>query len=335
MLNNLIKECTFTGVILEEPDLLKCYDDDGNIKLLPMGKEAIEFLYDLMGVPFSMCKKLHENSPELWDKLRQQVLYENHNVKGLSKYRYCVVADEVVFAIFDGSTEDISVNYDVFDNTFSAATVNVNKAGVIQVINEKISDTGCVSLVLVDIDPIKGRYVAYEGIKTDDDCYVTFSMPIIESKSFYEFMTTFDPVVEVSMAEKYYSRTLATFTDDSLVDKELSVREVLEIIKKSKVNVVLTSDKRIASLDLADSQELVDFLNSFGMEYKSLKKLEKLKKALTYNKFSTLQLLKILSKNYKLGTNLIDSTMIATFLKPYFDQRSDRNIFEECVNEEK
>ena len=330
-----IEECTFTGVVLVEPDVLKCVTDEGDVKLLPMGKEAIDYLYGLMDVSYSMCKKLYEKSPELWEKLMVKTLYENHNVKGLSKYRYCIVCGDMIFAIFNGDSEDISIQYELFDKAFANAYVNINKAGVIQVVNRRESDTGCVSLVLVDIDPLKGKYVAYDGIETDDGCIVTFSNPVIESECFYEFMTSYDPMVEISMAEKFYTRTLATYSDDTLVDKELSIREVLEFIKKSKVEVVLTKDKEkmVSSLDLVDSQELVDFLKSFNMPFKSLKKLEFLKQALTYNKFSTLQLLKILSRNYKLESNLIDSTMIATFLKPYFDQRSDKNIVEECLKD--
>lgn len=332
MLKDLIKEQKFTSVILEEPDVMKCITVDGETKYFTLGKEAIGFLYNRMDVPFTMSKKLYETSKDLWLELRQQKLYENSAVKGLSKYRYVTVSDTVIFAIFDESFDDIQVNYDMFDSTFDTAVKLVNKAGVIQIYHEIITtpDGSGSALLLVDLDPIHGKYVAYNGI-FHNDCIITLPNPIVETESFFEFMTTFDPVIEESMSIKMSPHTLRTFADETLKNVDLSVREVVTILKKSKVSLTFDSKKNLVSVDLVNSQGLVDFLNSFGIPYKTLCKQENLKKSLTYGHFKFLDLLQIISQNYKLASNLIDSTMIATFLNPFLDQRTDRNITEECI----
>ena len=334
MLNGLITEVTFTSVILEEPDVLKCTNLDGETVFYTLGKEAINFLYNRMDIPFSMSKKLYEASKELWLDLRQKRLYDNPDVKGLSKYRYVICSNAVVMAIFDENYAEIDIQYDLFDVTFNKATLTINKAGVIQLYDEVIAspDGDKSALLLVDLDPIHGIYRAYNGI-TVDDYMILLSLPIIETESFFNFMTSFDASIEEDMAIKMTPHTLMAFRDDTLENVEVSVREVVDMIKKSKCLVTLDKNKNLVSLDLVGSDELVQFLNSFGMPYKSLTKLENLKKSLTYGKFTFLQLLKILSQNYKRSSNLIDSKLISEYLKPYFDQRTDRNITDECIPE--
>lgn len=334
MLKGLITESTFVKVVLVEPDVIKCTSAEGDTLYLSLGKEAINFLYHRMDIPFSMSKNLFETSEELWKNLMLEKLYNNSDIKSLSKYRYVIVSNAVVMAIFDENYDEIIDRYDSFDYTFNKAIQTINKAGVIQLYDEVIAspDGDKSALLLVDLDPVHGVYRAYNGI-TVDDYMILLAMPIIETESFFEFMTSFDAGIEEDMAIKMTPHTLLTFRDETLENVNVSVREVIDIIKKTKCTVVLDKNKNLVSFDLAGSEDLVQFLNSFGMPYKSLTKLENLKKSLTYGNFTFLQLLKVLSQNYKNSSNLINAKMISDFLVNYFNQRTDKNITDECIPE--
>lgn len=335
MLNNLIKEQKFTSVILEEPDVFKCVTEDGETKYYTLGKEALNSLYARIGLSFSTSKDLFNKDRELWENMKiTTMITSNSNIKGLAQYRYVTVSDSVIFAFFEPDADDISVNYEVFDETYlnKDTTITINKAGVIQIIQQQImSETdNSAALCLIDIDPVKGTYVAYDGVLTND-LMVVMSSPIIKSSSFYEFMTKFEPLTETAMALKFYPNMVRLFYDDELVDSKISVRETLDLIKKAKCELTLDDEKKLISIDLVGDIELVKFINSFKMPYKSLEQQEMLKKSLTYGEFTTLQMLKILSQNYKQPSNTINATMLSEFIKQYMNSRTDRNIVDECI----
>lgn len=329
MLNGLIKEEKFTKVVMIEPDVLKCTNEDGDVNIYSLGKEAIDFLYGRMDIPFNMCKKLFDTDPSLWENLMQSRLYENHNVKGLSKYRYMTIHNSLIFAMFEPEYDDITEKFDEFDKAFANSLVTINKGGVIQIISYMPMETGK-AVLLVDIDTIHGTYVAYNGIETDA-YLVTMTNPVIDSERFFEFMTSFDPVEEKLMAIKFYPNILRLFADESIADVKISVREVIDYLKKAKCTLTLNKEKNLATTSLVGSEKLVSFINSFKMPYKSLVKLETLRKSLTYGDFTILEMLEVLTKNYKLSDNLINATMIAEFVSTYLTQTTDRNITDECV----
>jgi hypothetical protein len=276
-----------------------------------------------------MCKKLFDTDPKLWENLMQTRLYENHNVKGLSKYRYMTIHNSLIFAMFEPDVDDITENFDAFDGAFANSLVTINKGGVIQIVSYMPMETGK-AVLLVDLDTIHGTYVAYNGIEVDD-YLVTLTNPVIDSERFFEFMTTFDPVNEKLMAIKFYPNIKRLFEDESLADVKISVREVVDLLKKAKCTLTFDKQKNLATTSLVGSEKLVAFINSFKMPYKSLVKLETLRKSLTYGEFTILEMLEVLSKNYKLSDNLINATMISEFLATYLTQTTDRNITDECV----
>lgn len=336
MLNNLIQEQVFSSVILEEPDVLKVTTESGDTKYYSLGKEAINSLYARLGISFSTSKDLFKKDKDLWENFKvNNLIADNPNIKKLSQYRYMTVSDSVIFAFFEPDADDISVNYEIFDDTYLTkdVTITINKGGAIQLVQtQKITeDHPSAALLLIDLDPVKGTYVAYDGVYLDE-LMIIMSNPIIKTNSFYEFMTNFEPLTETAMALKFYPNMVRLFREDNLKDTKISVREALELIKKSKCEVTLDGDKKLISFDLVGDQALVNFLNSFKMPYKSLVKQEMLKNSLTYGDFTTLQMLRLLSQNYTSGSNQIDSTMLSGLMKSYMDQRTDRNIAEECVS---
>lgn len=332
MLNNLIKEVTFKSVVLEEPDVLKCTDETGDIQYYTLGKEALTSLYARFGIGFSTSKDLFNTDRELWDhfKIDSMILKSKVN---LSSFRYITV-NSVIFAFFDKDADDITCNYDIFDETYlnkPGVTLTINKGGVIQIVQEiKVPETNSMAVLFVDLNPVKGTYTAYDGVRIDES-YVVMASPIISSKSFYEFMVNFEPLTEMQMVLKFYPNMVRLFQDDELIDTKISLREAIDLIKRSKCEVTLDQHKKLVSFDLVGDTELVAFFNSFQMPWKSLVDQELLKNSLTYGNFTTLQMLRLLSQNYKQASNLIDASMLSSFTKSYMDQRTDRNIADECI----
>lgn len=336
MLGNLIKEQTFKSVILEEPDVLKCTTEEGDVKFYSLGKEALSSLYARFGISFSTSKDLFNKDRSLWENMKvNNLITGNENIKGLAQYRWITVSDSVIFAFFEPDADDLSINYAIFDDTYLSkddVTITINKGGVIQIIQEQTmsEEYNTAALCLIDINPVKGVYTAYDGVYLDDMMIVMYN-PIIKTNSFFEFMTSFEPLTETAMALKFYPNMVRLFKDDELQDSKISVRETTDLITKAKCEVTLDNNKQLVSIDLVGDTELVKFLNEFKTPYKSLVKQEQLKKSLTYGSFTTLQMLKVLSQNYKQASNLIDATMLSEFMKSYMDQRTDRNIADECI----
>ena len=333
MLNNLIKEVTFKSVVLEEPDVLKCTDESGDIQYYTLGKEALTSLYARFGIAFSTSKDLFNSNREVWEDFKINNLILKNN-QSLASYRYVTLSDSVIIAFFDKDADDITCNYDIFDETYlhkPGVTLTINKGGVIQIVQEiKVPETNSMAVLFIDINPVKGLYTAYDGVRIDES-YVVMATPIISSKSFYEFMVNFEPLTEMQMVLKFYPNMVRLFQDDELIDTKISLREAIDLIKRSKCEVTLDQHKKLVSFDLVGDTELVAFFNSFQMPWKSLVDQELLKNSLTYGNFTTLQMLKLLSQNYKQASNLIDASMLSGFTKSYMDQRTDRNIADECI----
>lgn len=335
MLNDLIQEAKFRSVVLEEPDVLKCTDTEGTVTFYSLGKEALTFLYDRFGISFSTSKDLYKRDKELWENFKiNTLILKNSEIKGLAEYRYVIVNNSVIFAILDPQTDDLTTNYLIFDDTYCGkanTTITVNKDGMIQIVQEQpVYDSGSSALCLIDIDPVKGTYTAYDGVYLDE-LFVVMANPIIASKSFFEFIVNFDPMSETAMALKFYTNMVRLFQDEAIVDTKISVRETIDLLKKSKCEITLDGKKMVASTSFVGDTDLIAFLNSFQMPYKSLAQQELLKKSLTYGSFTTLQMLKILTQNYRNSNNTINASVLSEFISSYMNQRTDRNIADECI----
>ena len=334
MLKGTIRAMQYKSVVLEEPDMLKCTTESGDIEILMMGKDAITFIYSLMGIPFNASKKLFEKSRELWENLKLECTIANDQFKGFHNYTYLVYQDNVAMAVFDLPVEDVIYECELFDAGLETATTQytINRDGVIKLMcKTKQESDGCYSVFLMDINPTKGIYTAYNGILTPE-YLIVLSNPICHTKSFYEFMTTVDVENEIKMSDKMFGNIYTIFADEvETSNTKASLREVIDLLKKSKCEVTLDGKKKLASLSLVGSENLVKMINSYNMEYKPLIKQETLKNSLTYGDVKILEILEILTKNYMLGNNSICADTVANFLKPYYTNRTDRIITEECL----
>lgn len=330
MLNGLISEKTFTSVVLEEPELMKCTDELGNTEHYLLSAEALNFLYGKMKVSYQVSKTLFKTDKELWDNMIQKTLYENHDIKGLSKYRYMLIDNKGIFSIYEPDFDDVTAQYDIFDKVFKEARRCINVAGTIQLAlsHKESEDSDNASLLLVDLNPVKGCYTAYNGIFYNG-LVIIMSTPIIEANTFYEFITGFDPVVEDSMSQKFYPNVLRMYEEDADTSTEISLREIIDVLKKSKCEITLDNNKMIDNLSLTGSMGLIAYINSYNTPYKSLAKQEFLKKSLTYGGYTIEEFLKILGDNLFDARNAIDATLLSDFLTPCFNQRTDKNIVDE------
>jgi hypothetical protein len=106
----------------------------------------------------------------------------------------------------------------------------------------------------------------------------------------------------------------------------LSLREVLEVLKIVGVEVEANDEGAVASISgLNDADKVVSFLQSFGIPFKSIKKLSNLRKSLKHNNLSLDSLLTSLSNDLIDfdRTNVIPSA-VAYLMRIYSSREDDK-----------
>ena len=249
------------------------------------------------------------------------------DIHDLSNYNYIVNGSNIV-----AMTElDLSQQMDKFDKFCEDVSANyfVNDVGTVQVsVTTDIADD-FMSAVLVDMDISNGYYTMYSGVIYNERI-ITIIKPIMETWTFEEFMSIVDIENEVSMSARM-AENVRDLYDPSIADNMvMSVREVLDVIKQSRCDVMLDDDGFVSSIDgmsRESSTVITRFINSFKLPYKSLKKLRYLRKSLRYDSVTIDGMLEILSHEY-FEHNGVNANMISGLLKIYDSMESDRNVLQ-------
>lgn len=312
---------------LIEPSVIK-YVDGTTYGYLTLNKEASKYIYSRLGMSPSVSRKIYNLDNDIWrDLIKMRFDSSETDIHDLSNYNYIINGSSIV-----AMTEmDLSQQMDKFDNFCEdiSASYYVNDVGVLQLSTLTDIDDNFKSAVFVDMDILNGYYAMYSGVIYNDRI-ITIIKPIMETWTFEEFMSIVDIENEVSMSARM-SENIKDLYDPGIADNMvMSVREVLEIIKRSKCDVTLDDDGFVSSIDGMSRESsiiITRFINSFKLPYKSLKKLGYLRKSLRYDSVTIDGMLEILSHEY-FQSNGVNASMISELLKIYDSMESDRNVLQ-------
>lgn len=131
------------------------------------------------------------------------------------------------------------------------------------------------------------------------------------------------------MSIKLSKNLIKEYNPEIAASMVLSLREVLDIIKIAKLDISLDDNGMVYGIVGIDkTDELKEFLNSFDMPYKSLRKLTYLRKSLKYKDLTIDGMLNILTSEYMSPYNSVNAYLISYLMRIYYSQDSDRNIAE-------
>jgi len=330
----LFKTVKFRKVTLEEPCIIRCEEENGEENLYELQKDALKQIYEELNYTVQLSKKLFDLSRDIWIDL-----LEYRSTKGrvekfdLTDYYYVIHNNETICSI---SKLDITEKISIFEATINSFphTEFSNIQGVLQIdltasISEIEDNTLPIPKMFFDLDLVNGTYKVYSGAEKDGRIIIN-SIPAIDEDNFTNFISS-NIAYEIKMTERLSKNIFNTYLVDVADSSPLSVREVLNILKKAKIKPILSSDgAEIESFDgigdLENQDCILDFLQSFGMPYKSLSKLSELKKCLKHDDFTIDDMLKFLTSEYLEVISGVNAEVIAYLLNLHFSRGSDVEV---------
>lgn len=318
----------YKGAELVEPGAVRYVDSD-SYEYLTLCKDPIRFIYQRLGVSYSVSNKIHNIDHNIWSEVFTPRLANRERINSLSDYLYVVSGSGEVICITE---TNISKNVEDFKKAVEElnADVSYSRSGVVNIKFSTSIREDLESVVYVEMDLVNGRYRVYDGV-INGDRIIVVSNPVIDSIKFDEFIVALDIRSEVSMSSKLAENILSAYNKDTAEDMVMSVREVLDIVKMLGCKVDTDEDgfaSEIFEVLVSSKETLVKFFRSFDMPYKSLKKLGYLRKSLKYGGMTIDTMLKLLSKEYVNPNNNSSASTIASLLKIYYNRESDREVLE-------
>lgn len=307
---------------LIDPKTIKC-KIGGNDSYLVLHKEALRTIYWKLGLSSSVSEKIYQISQEIWNDVINLKMSQCSDFD-FGMLRYITIRDFEVIAITENDMSELIDNF--YKDYDSIETTEVeNNSDVIQVkLSQDIGD-GNYALVLLDIDVKNGVYRAYDGIHSSNRILLP-GLPAVEESSLESFLTAINLKDELNMSAKLSKSLIKEYDRELAKTMILSLREVLDIVRMAKLKVELSNDGMVSRIEgIDDTDDLIAFLNSFGMPYKSLKKLTYLKKSLKYDDLTVDGMLSIFAREYDSDMNSISAYLISYLMKIYYSQESDRN----------
>lgn len=180
---------------------------------------------------------------------------------------------------------------------------------------------------------LKGSWYSLHSGVINDDTYILFPKADIESSSFVEFMYQFN-----NSYEDFMNNTVNISNQDIKylgfdLDENLSLREMYDIVfKNMRCAITLDEEGFIASISgmsTENSNILVNFFNSFGLTFKSLKKLSYLRKTFRTSKISSGIMLKIITQEIGSEALNVSGYTIANVCNICSTEEFDKKVIDE------
>lgn len=320
------------NVTLEEPTVIKYYEGDSTTpKFATLKKEALKFIYDVsLKIGVSVSSKIYDISPDIWRDVVNLRMSQNTEFN-LDNFVY-VMHNSFVFSL----TElDVKENVEAFDalHTTLKGYSTLSAYNTLQIIwQSPIDDVDdYVPIMMFDISFDDGKYKVYTGVLRDDR-YIILSAPAVDEASFELFISK-NFSYEMEMTKKLADSINSRYVYSKAKDIRLSVREVVEFLKKTKIKVNCDDDGLVESFDgLNDCDSLLSFFDTFNMTYKSLTKLPLLRKSVKSDGLVLDELFRIMCGDCFTFNNNIKAETIADILRIYYTEESDIMIMNDIIN---
>ena len=326
-----------TNVTLDEPNVIKYYlENDTKPKYATLEKEALKFIFDIaLKFPSTVSAKIYDISPDIWREIVDLRMKQNVDFK-LDDYTYVMLAEQDI--VISLTSLDLQGSLDAFDAVYTKyngySTISAYNTMNIVFSGEQEDGTNYKPVMLFDVCISDGKYKVYSGV-IKEGRYILASAPVVDETSFELFITkNFE--YEMGMTIKLSDGTADRYSIEKGKNIKLSVREVIEFLKKAKIKVNTNDDDIVESFDgITNSDALLSFFDTFNMTYKSLTRLPLLRKSVKCDGLVLDDLLKIFSEDLLTYTNNIKSETIASILLIYYTEESDSLIMSDIINSSK
>lgn len=336
-MNTPISVEKFHKVRLSEPSIISVLRDETQINedTLVLSKESQRILNQKLSLSPSFSNRLFKISKEAWT-----IVVSEKSVNEDGELVCDLNSDDISYIMRNNKvvsideSENIKSNLDKFMKNLEEMkneTIEL-PTGITKIIFRGNTEGDITPVAIVEMDFINGVYRAYNGIESADYMFV-MDRPSVEKWKLGEFLESFDAVIELNMSSKMKDGMIGELESDLDNNASMSVREVLQILKNLGA-VVNTDDfgmvQSIDNIPESYNDRFIEFFNSFDMPFKSLMKLNYLKKSIRTNDYTIVEMLEFLSNQYTNVSINVRCSLIADTLRMLRND-SDKKILEDEI----
>jgi len=320
------------SITMTEPSILTIENLTTNIKsYYVLHKGALKDVCNGIGISHSASKGLYRAHPRKWLEFINEMMVTNEfNLNHLS---YIVESGTSNVISISGNNDKLVEQIEEFEaliDTFDVMAYVRNTSSTIQImLKSKDSKDVDPCIIAIDIDTEYGVYYIYNGMSNKDGIILLNVVPVIITENISDFLSI-NIKYELEISEKLSA--LKKLDYDTVVASKisLSVREVFEILKRSKVRVECDENGLAESInDFEESGVIIEFLDSFNMTYKSLKKISALRNSFKINKLSLEQMMEVLSLEYYNKFNNVNNVLMSYMYNLYYTKEIDEIVITE------
>ena len=321
----------FDEVELIDPVSLKVRNKGEDYRYIALSKEMQREISRTLNISTQVSKKLYNLSEKMWKGTIETMASQVEDGFDLSSYNYVSYGtdeDKYFISITHNSVDKLIQNFESLISNYEC-TYFVNNNYVLQMTIPVASEDDGTSVFILDMDLSNGIYRGYNGVVLSDGNIITPSKPVISSNDFSEFVAS-NFLYEFNMSAKLYPSLIKNYSRDEASKIHLSVREVIDILNLSKIEIITDAAGNIEMIyGTSHPDKFKNFFNSFNMPFKSLKKSSLLRKSLKQNHLTLCDMLDIISEEYFSDANNVNGFVISKLLSIYYSMESDVNVVKE------
>lgn len=310
-----------------EPFLLKSTNNEGDSKFYNMNRKVRDLVYSILELDKRMSEKLYQYDSDLWRRLIESI-YDNKGEEVFNK-NFVTYGSQGVLIDTVENPVDFAENITEFckqlDEYDSEAVCNSSGTIVTKICDLSVSTA--VLLICMNFD--KNTYTVHQGRLSPDGHIYLFPNPSVLSYDLYEFISSMINMNIEEQLEVTSNIVNSSDEDENSLNVNLSVREMIDFIKRSKL--ILTEDEMgiIKDIEYVDDSEIKSKLLSelSVMPYKSLKKMNYLRKSIKWTTITVNEMLELLSNSINEYTS-IDGFLLSDLRNISVNTNSDKMVVE-------
>lgn len=359
----IVKPVSPEQILWKDPKYLTFkLDSESEEKPYTILKGAENFLYKKLDIKPSTSLEVYKKSENIWNDLRDLQLSKLNN-PGMPQHftldkenlLYLISDYNIVDIIECNSKEDVKEFNEKLDKyTIDITTIEKTKKfftdgknGLLKLIcydkNADLPNEEFTPIVIIEFNNMKSNYKVYTGI------LIYSSFTFIPSMSTYiecDSIATLINILNLDNALEYSKDNAEGLYDSyktfSANPIEISVRELLSIMKKVGYKLELKDDSEVAPIanlqDESGNEKIQEFFNTFrfvtGESAYDVISLSEIKKIFRYNKLTLLEVLAILSKEYlTYDGSKINCDLLSSIVYNLYDKQNDKRQAESIKNE--
>lgn len=294
-LENMFNTIDYESVELIEPGVLKFTDNSNNPQYFSINKDIEREIYKNLGISRSVSNRVFSISDSIWKELITSCCCRDENTDPFlfKNYKYITFCNNLItMSSVDSDIEKKISRFIAICNSFESK-IMYNEDSYLLKINLGLSEN---LVAIIEMDFYKGNYRLNFGSIENNVLFITSST--LFDNNFGKFISS-DIDYEINLAMK-----LSELNDNSKLYERasnisLSLREILDILKLSNIKIQTLNDGSVLD-DGNIPHKLVEYFNSTGQIFKSLRSLSFLNKSIkfTNKKVSLISMMEYISNEY-------------------------------------